>query len=128
MTDAVALRNDGPDAERAVGPSERLLLATVVLGGVLAPLNSTMIAVALPDIRSDFTLSHAAIGWLISSYLITMAIAQPVAGSLGTNSVAHGCCGSLWSRSWRRRCWPQLPRASSCSWSCGLHRLPPGPR
>ena len=64
-------------------PSERLLLATVAIGAVLAPLNSTMIAVALPDIRSDFTLSHSAIAWLVSSYLITMAVAQPVAGSFG---------------------------------------------
>ena len=62
---------------------ERLLLAAVALGGLLAPLNSTMIAVALPDIRSDFALSHGAITWLVSSYLITMAVAQPVAGSLG---------------------------------------------
>ena len=63
--------------------SERLLLAAVALGGLLAPLNSTMIAVALPDIRSEFALSHGAIAWLVSSYLITMAVAQPVAGSLG---------------------------------------------
>ena len=62
---------------------ERRLLAAVALGGLLAPLNSTMIAVALPDIRSDFALSHGAITWLVSSYLITMAVAQPVAGSLG---------------------------------------------
>lgn len=62
---------------------ERLLLAAVASGALLAPLNSTMLAVALPDIRSDFTISHAALGWLISSYLITMAVAQPIAGALG---------------------------------------------
>lgn len=55
----------------------------VAIGGLLAPLNSTMIAVALPDIRSDFALSHGEIAWLVSSYLIMMAVAQPVAGSLG---------------------------------------------
>ncbi|MBT5774801.1 MAG: MFS transporter, partial [Dehalococcoidia bacterium] len=64
-------------------PSERVLLAAVATGAVLAPLNSTMIAVALPDIRDEFALSHTAIAWLVSSYLITMAVAQPVAGSLG---------------------------------------------
>lgn len=73
-----------PPAATATGlPSERMLLAAVATGAVLAPLNSTMIAVALPDIRDDFTLSHTAIAWLVSSYLITMAVAQPVAGSLG---------------------------------------------
>ena len=71
----------GESASAAGG--ERLLLAVAALGAVLAPLNSTMIAVALPDIRQDFALTHGAIGWLISAYLITMAVAQPVAGRLG---------------------------------------------
>jgi EmrB/QacA subfamily drug resistance transporter len=64
-------------------PSVPLLLAISALGSVLAPLNSTMIAVALPDIRDEFHLSHAAVGWLISGYLIAMAVAQPVGGRLG---------------------------------------------
>ena len=34
---------------------------------LLAPLNSTMIAIALPEIRSDFGVDHASLGWLISS-------------------------------------------------------------
>lgn len=55
----------------------------VSLGALLAPLNSTMLAVALPEIRADFGVSHAALGWLISAYLITMAVVQPVAGRLG---------------------------------------------
>ena len=57
-------------------------LGTVSLGSVLAPLNSTMLAVALPEIRDDFSLSHAEIGWLVSAYLIAMAVAQPIAGRL----------------------------------------------
>jgi len=60
-----------------------LLLTISALGSILAPLNSTMIAVALPDIRSEFHLSHAAVGWLISGYLIAMAVAQPLGGRLG---------------------------------------------
>jgi EmrB/QacA subfamily drug resistance transporter len=53
------------------------------LGALLAPLNSTMIAVALPEIRTDFDLTHGQLGWIISAYLITMAVAQPVGGRLG---------------------------------------------
>jgi MFS family permease len=60
-----------------------LLLAHAALGSVLAPINSTKIAVALPDIRHEFGLSHSAVGWLISGYLITMAVVQPIAGKLG---------------------------------------------
>lgn len=60
-----------------------LLLALTSMGSVLAPINSTMIAVALPDIRDDFNLSHGAVAWLVSGYLIAMAVVQPIAGRLG---------------------------------------------
>jgi MFS family permease len=42
-----------------------------------------MLTVALPELRRDFEVSHAAIGWLVSSYLIAMAVAQPLGGRLG---------------------------------------------
>lgn len=55
----------------------------VSLGALLAPLNSTMIAVALPEIRNDFGLANSTVSWLIASYLIAMAVVQPAAGRLG---------------------------------------------
>ena len=64
-------------------PGYVLLLTTVCLGGVLAPLNSTMLAVALPEIREGFSVGHAEIAWLVSAYLIAMAVAQPLGGRLG---------------------------------------------
>jgi EmrB/QacA subfamily drug resistance transporter len=60
-----------------------LLLLTVALGGILAPLNSTMLAVALPELRNDLGVGHAEIAWLVSAYLIAMAVAQPLGGRLG---------------------------------------------
>ena len=62
---------------------ERLVLVTVILGIILAPLNSTMIAVALPDIMGDFGASISSAGWLITGHLIAMASLQPLAGKLG---------------------------------------------
>jgi EmrB/QacA subfamily drug resistance transporter len=50
---------------------------------VLAPLNSTMIAVALPGIGNDLLANAAATSWLVTAYLISMASLQPVAGRLG---------------------------------------------
>jgi len=41
-----------------------------------------MIAVALPELRDAFDISHGTIAWLVSSYLIAMAVAQPVGGRL----------------------------------------------
>jgi EmrB/QacA subfamily drug resistance transporter len=62
---------------------ERAVLVTVGLGGMLIPLNSTMVAIALRDIASDLDGDLAATGWLITIYLIVMAAFQPIAGKLG---------------------------------------------
>ncbi len=67
---------------RATG-AERAVLVAVALGALLAPLNSTMIAVALPDIVDDFDSSIGTVGWLVTSYLLALAVVQPVAGKLG---------------------------------------------
>lgn len=71
-------------AETGAQPSgERAVIVAVTLGTMLAPLNSTMIAVALPRIIVDFQISVATAGWLVTAYLIAMASLQPVAGKLG---------------------------------------------
>ena len=79
MSDQVA-KLSGPIRAQ---PRVRALVSFAAFCSVLAPLNSTMVAVALPEIRDDFGLSRGSVGWLISAYLITMAVAQPVAGRLG---------------------------------------------
>lgn len=62
---------------------ERGIIATVALATMLAPLNSTMIAVALPRVIEEFGADVSGAGWLVTAYLITMASLQPVAGKLG---------------------------------------------
>jgi EmrB/QacA subfamily drug resistance transporter len=64
-------------------PSERAILVAVALGAMLAPLNSTMIVVALPDLLADFDRSLAWGSWIMASYLVAMAAVQPLGGSLG---------------------------------------------
>jgi MFS family permease len=61
----------------------RAVLTSIALGAMLAPLNSTMIAVALPDIMREFRADVRAVGWLVTAYLVTMAVLQLVAGKLG---------------------------------------------
>jgi EmrB/QacA subfamily drug resistance transporter len=67
------------------GPSlvEQLVVVTVALGTMLAPLNSTMIAVAQPGVMDDFDVGLASAGWLVTAYLIVMASLQPLAGKIG---------------------------------------------
>ena len=59
------------------------MILTVALATLLAPLNSTMIAVALPRLMQEFGAEVGTAGWLVTAYLITMAALQPVAGTLG---------------------------------------------
>lgn len=63
--------------------AERTVLVTAALGTMLAPLNSTMIVVALPDILHEFQRSLAWGSWIVISYLVAMAAVQPLGGSLG---------------------------------------------
>ncbi|HET7558734.1 MAG TPA: MFS transporter [Limnochordia bacterium] len=58
-------------------------MAAVALATMLAPLNSTMIAVALPPIMRQYGVGVAETSWLVTGYLIAMASLQPVAGKLG---------------------------------------------
>jgi len=64
-------------------PAERTVLVTAALGTMLAPLNSTMIVVALPDILDRFDRSLTWGSWIVLSYLVAMASVQPLGGSLG---------------------------------------------
>jgi MFS family permease len=63
--------------------SGRRLAVPAGAAALLAPLNSTMIAVALPSIRDEFDVGVVAVSWLVTLYLVAVAIAQPVGGRLG---------------------------------------------
>lgn len=58
-------------------------MASVALNGLLAPLNSTMLLVALPDIARDFHANAATTNWLVTAYLATMAVSLAAGGRLG---------------------------------------------
>ncbi len=63
--------------------SRGLFLSSVATGAMLNPLNSSMIALAIPSIQKDFGLSYLTVSWLISSFYLASAVTQPVAGKLG---------------------------------------------
>jgi EmrB/QacA subfamily drug resistance transporter len=79
-----------PDRDRPVAaagpPAERLLSATMVgvaSGAILVPLNSTMLAVALPSVMTAFAVAPDAAATLVTVYLGAVAIAVPISGSIG---------------------------------------------
>lgn len=55
----------------------------VASGAILVPLNSTMLAVALPGVEHEFALSANAVSSLVTLYLGAVAVALPVGGSIG---------------------------------------------
>ncbi|KPV42473.1 MFS transporter [Alicyclobacillus ferrooxydans] len=59
-----------------------LVLITVALGILLNPLNSSMISVAVARLQQVFSLSFSQVSWLISTYYLASAIAQPVMGKV----------------------------------------------
>jgi len=58
------------------------ILITIALGILLNPLNSSMISVAIARLQQVFSLNFADASWLISSYYLASAIAQPVMGKV----------------------------------------------
>jgi MFS family permease len=60
-----------------------LFLTAVASGTMLNPLNSSMISLALHSIQKDFHLSFTTVSWLISSFYLASAVAQPVSGKIG---------------------------------------------
>ena len=62
----------------------RRFIAAIVLGAALIPINSTMIAVALPAIGETFQAGPDDLTlWLVSSYLLVNIVLLSPAGKLG---------------------------------------------
>ncbi|WP_153978648.1 MFS transporter [Paenibacillus xylanilyticus] len=58
----------------------RWLMISVGLGILLNPLNSSMISVAIPRLQNVFQLDFTVVSWIIFSFYIASAIAQPIMG------------------------------------------------
>lgn len=58
------------------------LMISIGLGILLNPLNSSMVSVAIPRLQSTFQLNYTAVSWIIFSFYIASAIAQPVMGKV----------------------------------------------
>ena len=73
---------DGTDRPRS-GPLVDAAMLGLACGAILVPLNSTMLAVALPSIMAEFGVTAATVASLVTVYLGAVAIALPTSGSLG---------------------------------------------
>ncbi|MCL2471761.1 MAG: MFS transporter [Propionibacteriaceae bacterium] len=69
-------------AQDRLGGFDRRLFAPMVLGSVLNPINSSVIAVALVPIAIAFGAPAAQTTWLVSALYITTCVGQPLMGRL----------------------------------------------
>jgi MFS family permease len=69
-------------SQRGEGVVPAVTIAGTTLALVLVPLNSTMIAVALPRIGEEFGIAKGDASVLVTVYLVAMLALQPVAGRI----------------------------------------------
>ncbi|MCL6454238.1 MAG: MFS transporter [Alicyclobacillus sp.] len=74
--------SDTAAAARFIERRRNWVLVTIALGVLLNPLNSSMISVAVARFQEVFHLNFAQVSWLISTYYLASAIAQPVMGKV----------------------------------------------
>jgi MFS family permease len=69
-------------ADSAAGSFDRRLLPPMMLGAILNPVNSSIIAVALAPIATAFGAPASQAAWLISGLYLATSIGQPLVGRL----------------------------------------------
>ncbi len=69
-------------AESAAQGFDRRLIGPMVLGSILNPVNSSIIAVSLVPIGQAFGAPASQVAWLVSALYLATAIGQPVVGRL----------------------------------------------
>ena len=57
------------------------------LGLFILMLDSTIVSLALPEIRRELEMSSASLQWVMNGYLLTIAVLVVTAGRLGANDV-----------------------------------------
>jgi MFS family permease len=60
-----------------------VLVTVLALGGLAFSVLQSMVAPALPVIGHHLRASPASTGWIVTSYLLTAAVATPIAGRMG---------------------------------------------
>jgi len=98
-------------ADDSLGPEVRRVGVVVVLGTIMAILDTTIVAVALPTLAKDFHTSINTIQWVTTGYLLALAIVIPLSGwavhrfgakpvyifSLAVFIIGSAMCGLAWS-------------------------------
>ncbi len=66
--------------ETKISPQVRMVLAALVVGGIAAILDSTMVTLAIHTLVVELHSTDGTIHWVITGFLLAMAVAIPVTG------------------------------------------------
>jgi EmrB/QacA subfamily drug resistance transporter len=100
-----------PAEDTKLGPDVIRAGTVVVLGTIMAILDTTIVAVALDTLAKDFHVSISTIQWVTTGYLLSLAVVIPVTGwavhrigakplyitSLALFIIGSALCGLAWS-------------------------------
>jgi MFS family permease len=68
------------DGAATLTPQVRKVLLALIVGGIAAILDSTMVTIALHTLAVSLHSTYGAIQWVTTGYLLAMAVAIPVTG------------------------------------------------
>ena len=77
MANTTVERTDGA---ATLTPQVRKVLLALIVGGIAAILDSTMVTIALHTLAASLHSTYGAIQWVTTGYLLAMAVAIPVTG------------------------------------------------
>jgi MFS family permease len=84
VTDPEAVRGTPrPPVAAARAPLLTASMLGIASGAILVPLNSTMLAVALPSVMTTFAVEPSDVASLVTLYLGAVTVALPASGSIG---------------------------------------------
>jgi MFS family permease len=97
-------------------------LAVLCAMSLMIVLDSTIVAVAVPDIQRDLGFSAAGVAWVVNAYLVAFAGLLLLAGRLGDLLGAW----PAWPSSRSPACSAGSPAAPDCWWPVASCRAPAG--
>lgn len=69
-------------AKITTGVNTKAIIAVLVFSGLIATFNETILNVALSPLMAEFNVTAATIQWLITAYMIVVAVSVPVTAFL----------------------------------------------
>ncbi len=78
----MSARDRGSEEEARSRRSRRLLLTVLISAVFVSVLNSSMVNVVVPSIRTEFGATEGQVGWIITGYLLVYAVGIPLYGRI----------------------------------------------